>query len=64
MTKFEDLPIMLEKDQVSVDGWRRTLLVEGTIADLLDIWDIDDESDSSAMAQVLRHLRSKCQESE
>ncbi|MDA0814881.1 MAG: hypothetical protein O3C21_21080 [Verrucomicrobia bacterium] len=27
------------------------------MAELLDIWDIEDENETSEMAQVLRHLR-------
>ena len=53
---FKDLPIDLDEDEVR-DGWRRTVMRKGTIADLLEIWDIDDPCETSAMAQVLRHLR-------
>lgn len=55
--RFEDLPIKLEEVEYSTDGWQRTVQKPGTVADLLEIWDIDDDTDISAMAQVLRHLR-------
>lgn len=54
--KFEDLPIIF--DDYETDGeWRRRVKRQGTIADLLKIWDIDDEYEDSEMAQVLRHLK-------
>lgn len=54
--KFEDLPIIFDEQEVK-DGWRRDVQREGTVAELLDIWDIDDPTEDCAMAQVLRHLR-------
>ena len=54
--KFEDLPIFL--DETIRDGeWSKTVKRETTISELLEIWDIDDVTDASEMAQVLRHLR-------
>lgn len=53
---FEDLPIVF--DDYETDGeWRRRVKRQGTVKDLLEIWDIDDECEDSEMAQVLRHLR-------
>ena len=54
--KFEDLPIFI--DETIRDGeWSKTVKRETTISELLEIWDIDDVTDESEMAQVLRHLR-------
>ena len=54
--KFEDLPIFV--DETIRDGeWSKTVKRETTISELLEIWDIDDVTDESEMAQVLRHLR-------
>jgi hypothetical protein len=54
--RFEDLPILIADEEYK-NGWRRTFKKEGTIADLLDIWDIDDDENMSEMAQVLRYLK-------
>jgi hypothetical protein len=54
--KFEDLPIDL-RDTEYRDDWCRDVWRKGTIADLLEIWNIDDPTENCAMAQVLRHLR-------
>jgi len=54
--KFEDLPILLEETETK-DGWHRSVLKQGAIADLLKIWDIDDPEETCAIVQVLRHLR-------
>jgi len=54
--RFEDLPITFY-DTETKDGWSREVLRNSTVAELLEIWDIDDEDDKCAMAQVLRHLR-------
>jgi hypothetical protein len=57
--KFEDFPIEFEETEYGKDGWSRSVVRQGTIADLLEIWDIDDpEEGKCAIAQVLRHLRS------
>ncbi|MGD9157241.1 MAG: hypothetical protein PVG39_02430 [Desulfobacteraceae bacterium] len=56
-TEFENLPIILDDTEKTVDGWSRNIRRPGTVAELLEIWDIDDEYEDSAMAQVLRHLR-------
>ena len=55
--KFEDLPILLDETEYTSGGWHRTIKKQGTIADLLETWDIDDPDEDSTMAQVLRHLR-------
>lgn len=53
---FEDLPIVF--DETEWDGeWRKTVKRQGTVKDLLEIWNIDDDCEDSEMAQVLRHLR-------
>ncbi len=56
MIKFEDLPINIEETEY-LGGWQRRIAKKGTIKDLLEIWDIADESETSEMAQVLRHLK-------
>lgn len=56
-TRFEDLPILLD-DMEYKDGWQRNIQKQGAVSDLLEIWDIDDPSEKSAIVQVLRHLRS------
>ena len=54
--KFEDLPIVF--DDYEQDGeWRRRVKRQGTIKELLEIWDIDDPHEDTEIAQVLRHLR-------
>lgn len=57
MNEFLDLPIIFDEIETSKDGWRRTVKRQGSIRELLTIWNIDDEDDLSAMVQVLRHLR-------
>jgi len=53
---FLSLPILF--DDWEADGvWRRTVKRASSVAELLETWDIDDEAETSAMAQVLRHLR-------
>lgn len=54
---FLDLPIVFDAEEVNSEGWRRRTTRRGTVRELLEIWDIDDESETSEMAQVLRHLR-------
>lgn len=54
--RWEDLPLIV--DETEHDGeWSRKVERVKTVGSLLEIWDIDDESDHSAMAQVLRYLR-------
>ena len=55
--EFLALPIVFNAEEVNAEGWRRRTTRQGTVAELLEIWDIDDESETSEMAQVLRHLR-------
>jgi len=59
--KFEDLPIEIKEYEYNKDGWSRKVKKPGTIADLLEIWPIDDPNEDSEMAQVLRHLRRMCE---
>lgn len=54
---FLDLPIAFDEDEVNADGWRRRVSRQGTVCELLETWNIDDPNETSAMAQVLRHLR-------
>lgn len=54
--KFEDLPIIMQDTEYK-DGWSRTVNRQSTIAELLKILDINDSSENSSIAQVLRHLR-------
>jgi len=62
---FEDLPITFNDVETSDDGnWYRSVEREGTIAELLETWDIDDPFENSAMAQVLRHLRDSIKRNE
>jgi hypothetical protein len=59
--KFEELPIEFNDEER--DGeWSRPTRRKGTVAELLEIWDINDPSEDSEMAQVLRHLRKLCGE--
>jgi hypothetical protein len=60
---FEDLPIMLDSTEYQ-DGWQRDIKKQGTIADLLEIWDINNPSENSVMAQVLRLLKFHCGDDE
>ena len=53
---FMDLPMTLLSREW--DGeWSRLTMRSGTIRDILDDWDIDDEQDQSEVCQLLRHLR-------
>ena len=54
--EFLSLPIYFDEEEKSGE-WTRKVRRKGTIAELLEVWDIDDESETSEMAQVLRHLR-------
>lgn len=54
--EFLSLPIYFDEEEKSGE-WTRKVKRKGTIAELLEVWDIDDESETSEMAQVLRHLR-------
>lgn len=55
---FEDLPIIFEETESKPDGWCRKVRRTGTVAELLNTWDIDgDEDYDCVMSQVLRHLR-------
>lgn len=54
---FLNLPIMIKDDEINAEGWRRPIMRQSTIRELLDTWNIDDETEQSEMAQVLRHLR-------
>jgi hypothetical protein len=66
IVRFEDLPITFEDDVVVSDcgSWHRFIEREGTIAELLETWDIDNPFENSAMAQVLRHLRDSIKRNE
>lgn len=55
-SEFLALPITFDEYEQNGE-WRRQVRREGTIAELLEVWDIDNESEVSEMAQVLRHLR-------
>ena len=55
--KFEDLPIIFDETEYHKDGWKRDVRRQSTISELLKTWDIDDPTENSEMAQVLRHLR-------
>ena len=57
LTDFLNLPIVFYSWEVNAEGWRRQTARQGKVSELLEIWDIDDESETSEMAQVLRHLR-------
>lgn len=53
---FLSLPINFEEMKwEGPHGWKVTR--QGKVAELLEIWNIDDENEKSEMAQVLRHLR-------
>lgn len=58
---FLDLPIVFS-DYARQGEWTKTIERHGTVAELLDIWDIDDPLEMSETAQVLRLLRCKCSE--
>jgi len=53
---WKDLPIEMD-DVERKDGWVRHTKRNTTVAELLDTWNIDNESECSEIAQVLRHLR-------
>ena len=55
--KFEDLPIIFRAVEYGKDGWFKHIERDGTIAELLETWDIDDPEEMDEIAQVLRHLR-------
>lgn len=55
--EFLSLPIMFSDHESMEGGWTRSIKRKGTVAELLDIWDIDSDYEWSEMAQVLRHLR-------
>jgi hypothetical protein len=57
MSKFLNLPIVLDEIERQPGGWTRTVKKNGSIKDLLVIWNIDNDNDTSEMAQVLRHLK-------
>jgi hypothetical protein len=59
--KFEDLPIEFDDEEHNGE-WSRPTRRKGTVAELLNIWDIDDPAEDSEMAQVLRYLRKLCGE--
>lgn len=52
---FENLIIIMDEEETQDHGWRRRIKRDGSVKELLDIWDID--SDDCAIAQVLCHLR-------
>jgi hypothetical protein len=64
--RFEDLPITFKDDVVVSDcgSWHKYIEREGTIAELLETWDIDNPFENSAMVQVLRHLRDSIKRNE
>lgn len=52
--KFEDLPITFS--EILINGeWQRKFKRQGTIRELLSVWDI--ENGDCETAQLLRHLR-------
>ena len=55
--RFEDLPIKISDYEFSQEGWRRPTTRDGTVAELLTTWDIDDPSEQTEIAQVMRYLR-------
>lgn len=57
------LPIVVD-DWESDGKWRRQVRRSSNVAELLDTWDINDETETSEMAQVLRHLRNAMAEIE
>ena len=54
--RWEDLPLIVDETEHNGEWSRKVERVE-TVGSLLEIWDINDESDHSAMAQVLRYHR-------
>lgn len=58
---FTDLPIEFNETEQNGEWTRRTKR-QGTVAELLSIWNIDDDNEQSEMAQVLRHLRQLCEQ--
>ena len=55
--RFEDLPIEIDDTEYRPGGWHRSTTKNGTIADLLETWNIDDPTESCEFAQVLRYLK-------
>jgi hypothetical protein len=53
---FMDLPMAIKTREWNGE-WSRLVTRSGTIRDILDDWDIDDERDQSEVCQLLRHLR-------
>ena len=53
---FLSLPIIFTETQ-QMGEWLRPIERDGTVEELLNTWNIDDPSENSEMAQVLRHLR-------
>lgn len=53
---FKALPITFTESEHKGEWWRM-ISREGTVGDLLKIFDIDSPLEDSEMAQVLRHLR-------
>lgn len=53
---FLKLPITFMEKQ-PMGEWTRDIERQGTVEELLKTWDIDDPTENSEMAQVLRHLR-------
>jgi len=62
-TKFESLQI-ISTDWERDGEWTRPIKRTQTIAELCQTWDIDDPSEMSEMAQVLRYLRDAMKEKE
>lgn len=56
-TPFEDLPIEFDDIEHQKGGWTRNIKREGSVLELLTVWDIDNPTETSAMAQALRHLK-------
>lgn len=59
--RFYNLPIVMNEIETQPGGWTRNIQKNGTVKDLLNIWNIDGEKDMSEMAQVLRHLKNACE---
>jgi hypothetical protein len=62
-TKFESLPIISTEWERNGE-WTRPIQRTRTIAELCQTWNIDDPSEMSEMAQVLRYLRDAMTEKE
>ena len=62
--RFYNLPIILNDIERQSGGWTRVVKKNGSIKDILEIWDIDnidDHDDDTEMVQVLRHLKNACE---